>query len=51
MPRATLTRQRFALHPLVLALAVVLPGLDVSRRRANNPATRHAITQSPADRW
>ncbi|MGF7111638.1 outer membrane receptor for ferric coprogen and ferric-rhodotorulic acid [Pseudomonas laurylsulfatiphila] len=34
MPRATLTRQRFALHPLVLALAVVLPGLDVSRSQA-----------------
>lgn len=34
MPRATVTRTRFALHPLMLALAVVLPGLDVSRTQA-----------------
>ncbi|WPN32842.1 TonB-dependent siderophore receptor [Pseudomonas sp. P5_109] len=34
MPRATVTRNRFALHPLVLVLAIVLPGLEVSRTQA-----------------
>ncbi|POF44044.1 TonB-dependent siderophore receptor [Pseudomonas laurylsulfativorans] len=34
MPRATVTHNRLTLHPLVLALAVVLPGLEVSRPQA-----------------
>jgi outer membrane receptor for ferric coprogen and ferric-rhodotorulic acid len=34
MPRATLTRNRFAVHPLVLALAIGVPGMQVAPAHA-----------------
>jgi outer membrane receptor for ferric coprogen and ferric-rhodotorulic acid len=45
MPRYLPARRRFALHPLVLALAVVLPGLGASSGRADTPGNEHLASQ------
>jgi outer membrane receptor for ferric coprogen and ferric-rhodotorulic acid len=45
MPRYLPARRRFALHSLVLALAVVLAGLGASKARADTPGNEHLANQ------